>query len=167
MNELYVDGGVIRKNPSAIGGTWAARLVEDGRVLWGTGGVITPKEAQMPEITNNLTEMLALVRGLSLLPDDWQGTVYSDSEITLGRAFMGWKWKNIPLWLHHEYQAQVKRLKYWPVIRYVRLDGHPTREHLATGKGKRGGPVSVHNAWCDEACGHAAAVFMGREVPTL
>lgn len=160
MNELYVDGGVMRKNPSPIGGTWAARLVRDGLVAMELSGWITPREARTEAITNNLTEMLALVRGLQLLPARWTGTIYSDSQVTLGRAFEGWKWQNIPPWLHHEYREARKHLMHWDELQHVLLDGHPTIAHLAAGTGKRGHPVSEHNRWCDEACQAAARKFL-------
>ena len=96
QNCLFVDGGVIRENPSPLGGTFAARIIQNGQVTFEHAGAITPEQAHVPAVTNNLTEMYALVIGLTFLPDDWVGTVYSDSQVTLGRAFLGWKWNNIP-----------------------------------------------------------------------
>jgi ribonuclease HI len=165
-NALFADGGVIGANPSAIGGTWAWRWVCETRVLVQHSGVITPRQADLPAITNNLTEMLALVRGLQTLPDAWVGTVYSDSQITLGRIFQGWKWKNIPLWLHHDYQQARGRLVNWDQIGFVLLQGHPTRAELAAGVGSRGYPVSEHNVWADKACGERAAEFLREMEPT-
>ena len=163
MTNLYCDGGVIGKNPSPIGGTWAFCVVDvelfDLHIIE-QSGVIVPAQARLPEITNNLTEMLALVRGLQNLPDDWKGTVYSDSQITLGRVFDGWKWNGIPNWLHVEFQRERKRLCNWEYIRWQLLQGHPTRAELDAGIGKRGYPVSIHNQWCDRACGAEADKFM-------
>lgn len=156
-NALFADGGVIGSNPSAIGGTWAWRILRNEQVFQQAAGVITPRQADMPAITNNLTEMLALVRGLQALPISWAGTVYSDSQVTLGRVFLGWKWKNIPLWLHHEYQQARARLLNWEQTQWVLLQGHPTKAELADGVGSRGAPVSEHNKWCDMACGLQAA----------
>lgn len=166
-HQLYVDGGVININPSPIGGTWAARLIENSQVIWGTGGTITPEQARMPAVSNNLTEMLALVRGMELLPWDWRGTIYSDSQVTLGRAFLGWKWNNIPHWLYDAFGNQTARLVHWKQIHYVLLDGHPTKAQLEAGVGKRGHPVSAHNVWCDLACGESARRFLEKlsEVP--
>lgn len=152
MNELYVDGGVVGANPSAIGGTYAWCLVENGeRVIFGSH-FITAVDARVDAVTNNLTEMLAMIKGLESLPDDWIGTVYSDSKITLGRIFWGWKWSNIPMGVHRRFQAVRSRLKNFEAFRYVLLDGHPTKAQLAAGVGKRGHPVSEYNVWCDEAC---------------
>jgi ribonuclease HI len=159
-NALFADGGVIGSNPSAIGGTWAWRWVREGAESCSFSGVITPQQAGLPAITNNLTEMLALVSGLQALPASWAGVVYSDSQITLGRIFLGWKWKNIPLWLHHEYQQARARLVNWDKIQWVLLQGHPTRAELAAGIGSRGYPVSEHNVWVDKTCGERAAEFL-------
>jgi ribonuclease HI len=159
-SELYVDGGVIARNPSPIGGTWAVRLIENGQVCQERSGIIIPQDAGLPEITNNLTEMLALLRGLECLPDSWIGVIFSDSQVTLGRVFDGWKWQNIPLWMHHQFQAQRRRLVYWDRIGHVLLDGHPTKAQLAAGIGKRGHLVSEHNIWCDWACGQQAKQYL-------
>ena len=161
MNQLFADGGVININPSPIGGTWAYRILADGVVVCEVSGVITPGQAKLPTISNNLTEMCALVAGLRALPSDWIGTVYSDSQVSLGRVFLDWKWNNIPAWLHAKYQEGQKRLVNWEKIQWVLLDGHPTRAHLAAGIGKRGHPVSEHNKWCDQACQKEAARFVG------
>lgn len=155
---LYCDGGVIGSNPSSVGGTWAFCIVENDERIFEHKGFITPGE-DLPAITNNLTEMLALVRGLQQLPVGWAGTIYSDSQITLGRAFEGWKWKNIPAWLHHEYQVARGRLG-WPNIKHVLLQGHPTKAELLAGVGKSGRPVSEHNVWCDKACGERAEYYL-------
>lgn len=107
--ELYVDGGVIGTNPSMIGGTFSYKLIYTNGSEYGQAGVITAAEMGSP-ITNNQTEMLALIAGLEQLPVDFQGTIYSDSNVTLGRAFIGWKWTNIPLWMHKRYQKVRARL---------------------------------------------------------
>jgi ribonuclease HI len=159
ITELYVDGGVIAVNPSLIGGTYAWRLVHDDREPTGDGKVVTVSQMGGP-VTNNQTEMLAMLDGLKQLPADWTGTIYSDSMVTLGRIFQGFKWKNIPGWMHKLYQTERQRLINWEQIKYVQLDGHPTRKQLAAGIGKRGNPVSVHNVWCDEACQDAGKRFM-------
>lgn len=166
MNALYCDGGVIGKNPSTIGGTWAfIRLDEEQN--YSESGVITPYFALMPAITNNLTEMLALIRGLQSLPAAWNGKVCSDSQITLGRAFMGWRWKNIPQWMHDQYQQERRRLVNWDKIEYVLLQGHPTRAELAAGFGSRGYPVSEWNVWCDKECGKKATEYMNLSVTKM
>ncbi len=168
ITELYCDGGVIGSNPSAIGGTFAWRAVHDDKHSITESGVIGADDMGT-NVTNNQTEMYALLRGLSRLPDDWVGTVYSDSQVTLGRAFQGWKWHNIPEWMHKLYREQRRRLVNWDQIKYVLLDGHPTRAQLAAGIGKRGHPVSEYNVWCDNACREAGERWLdiiGTNIPS-
>lgn len=164
MKQMFCDGGVIGHNPSEIGGTWAYRIVEDGEVIREKSGTITPRQAKMPLITNNLTEMCALVAGLKVLPDDWTGTVYSDSQITLGRAFQGWKWNNIPDWLYRMFGEQRDRLKNWDRIEFVLLEGHPTKAELILGVGRKGYPVSEHNVAVDRLCNAAAENYLSRKI---
>ena len=160
--ELYTDGGVIGSNPSKAGGTWAFRVIQDGKVTNQYSGIVTPEQMGLPYITNNLTEMRAVVRGLltvSYIHPDFAGTVYSDSMVTLGRIFCGWKWSGIPPVLRNEFNEARAGLKQWEKIRWVLLDGHPTHAHLAAGIGKHGHAVSLHNVWCDKECGRLAAQY--------
>src|SRR6266540_3780282 len=161
IKELYVDGGVIASNPSVIGGTHAIKLIHDDGYTWGSSAAVSAR-VMGSMVTNNQTELLALLRGLQYLPDDWCGTVYSDSQVTLGRAFMGWKWTHIPEWMHELYREQRRRLVNWDQIKYVLLDGHPTKAQLQAGIGKRGHPVSIHNVWCDKACTEAGERFLAK-----
>lgn len=152
-----------------FGGTYAWRLVCDDHDPMGCAMVVTTHEMGGP-ITNNQTEMLAILEGLKRLPDCFDGTIYSDSQVTLGRVFMMWKWKNIPEWMHKLYREQRARLTHWNAIKYVLLDGHPTKAQLQAGVGKRGHPVSEHNVWCDHACQQAGEAFMatvGQNIPTF
>jgi len=148
---LYADGGVIGANPSRVGGTWAWRLVDaDGNVLdHASGDYLCGDIHGYVPVTNNFTEFLALVKGLKSLPDGWSGLVCSDSAVTLGRLFRGWKMTGIPTWLVVAGGAALQRLG---PVEHLLLDGHPTRAHLAAGVGKRGNKVSEHNRWCDEEC---------------
>ena len=156
---LYADGGVIGPNPSVVGGSWAYCLVGPaGRRLQCDSGVITPEQAGMETITNNLTEQLALVNGLLALPAHWRGTVYSDSQIALYRLFHGWKMTHLPAWLISRGSQALQRVDL-ANITTVLLNGHPTKAQLAAGVGKRGGPVSIHNKWCDEACTKASKEY--------
>lgn len=45
-------------------------------------------------------------------------------------------------------------------LQYVQLDGHPTKANLRAGVGKRGNPVSRHNAWCDRECARVGQRFL-------
>jgi hypothetical protein len=135
-----------------IGGTYAWRQVVDGEPVAGGGYFISCKDARVELVTNNQTEMMAMVKGLESLPVNWVGTIFSDSQVTLGRSFAGWKWANIPSWLVHRFQAARARLLHFDEFDHVLLAGHPTRAQLLSGVGKHGYPVSVHNVWCDQAC---------------
>lgn len=159
ITSIYADGGVIRINPSPIGGTWAfCHVDEAGARIRTASGVVIPRST-CPLITNNLTEMIALVKGLEALPEGWAGVVCSDSQITLGRLFEGWKMSGIPPVLIRQGADAMARLD-WTHCSYVLLDGHPTKAQLVAGIGKRGGPVSEHNVFCDRQCQQAAAAFM-------
>lgn len=159
---LYVDGGMIKRNPSTIGGTWAYIIVAlaDGSIYKQDSGVVTPSDFGVPAVSNNQTEMYAMLQGLKALPVTSLVNVYSDSMITLGRINSGWKWTNIPPFMHEIYKAERKRLIAWPNYFFQLLDGHPTQAQLDYGIGKRGHPVSIHNVWCDEACRAQAEGFM-------
>lgn len=155
---LYTDGGVIGANPSAIGGSWAYCLVNAaGERIVNASGVITPAQARLPAITNNLTELLALVYGLERLPVGWAGTVYSDSQVSLLRVFEAAKLRNVPPWLVQRLQTLQKSGKL-AAMSYVLLDGHPTKAELLAGIGKRGHPVSEHNVFVDWLCQQAARI---------
>src|SRR5262245_20093798 len=154
--ELYADGGVILKNPSTIGGTWAWCAVDaEGNRVVERGGVVPAKDGY--PITNNHREQIAGTLALEAMPDGWSGKVYSDSQIALGRVFKGWKLKNLPSNVAKRSAAAVARLG---EIQTVLLQGHPTRADLASGIGKkRGLPVSIYNVWCDEECGRQGKAF--------
>jgi ribonuclease HI len=161
---LYADGGVILKNPSTIGGTWAWCAVDaDGNRVIESGGAV-PAKNDYP-ITNNHMEQIAITLALEAMPDGWSGTVYSDSMIALGRVFKGWKLKNLPSNVAKRSAAAMARLG---EIQTVLLQGHPTRADLACGIGKkRGFPVSIHNVWCDEECGRQAKAHLEKQQAVL
>ena len=162
---LYVDGGVILRNPSPIGGTWACCYVENDAIVWSRSGVLTPDQACVKEVTNNQSEMYAMLMGLLALPKEYQGKVFSDSMITIGRVSMGWKWKNIPDWGHDLYYQARQHIPGFNEIKFKHLDGHPTKDQLQAGFGKRGNPVSKWNVWCDERCTYEGKEYMKRMEP--
>lgn len=150
---ISADGGVIKKNPSDIGGTWAWVAVDaHGNRVFEASGVV-PAPIGRP-VSNNHTEQIALTLALEAMHDGWSGTVYSDSKIALGRIFSGWREKNLPANISERSRNAVKRLGR---IETVLLQGHPTKDDLKNGIGKkRNLPVSIHNVRCDWLCGEAA-----------
>jgi len=157
---LYCDGGVIGRNPSEAGGTWAWCAVDgQGQRVIERGGFVPSPAGRA--ITNNHTEQIAIVLALEAMPECWTGMVCSDSQIALGRVFRGWKTKNLPANIVRRAEAAVARLGH---IRPTLLQGHPTRADLKAGVGKkRGYPVSVHNVWCDAECNRQKLLFEQRE----
>lgn len=158
---LYADGGLIGRNPSPIGGTWAWCGVTAGgvRIIERSGSI--PAPGGRP-ITNNHTEFIAATLALEAMPDGWSGKLYSDSQITLGRLFWRWAIRNLPKNVYVRGIAALERLGN---VEPVLLQGHPTKADLLHGIGaKRGLPVSEHNVWCDQACGREALIFKSNDV---
>jgi ribonuclease HI len=154
---IYADGGVIKKNPSPIGGTWAWCAVNSAgeRIIEKSG--VVPASATRT-VSNNHTEQIAITLALEAMPEGWSGVVYSDSMIALGRVFKGWRENNLPANISARSKKAVARLG---AVETVLLQGHPTKEDLKNGFGKkRGLPVSIHNVWCDKACGKEAEKYL-------
>lgn len=159
IKALYADGGVIRCNPSPIGGMYAWCIVQANERVKCGSGIVTPDQIGLDLVTNNFTEYLALVSGLEQLPEGWSGQVCSDSQNALGRLFDGWKVNGIPASLIQRAYAALKRLDV-PNIKPILLCGHPTQAELRIGFGKRGYPVSQHNVWCDTECQRLGKQYM-------
>lgn len=163
---LFADGGVIEHNPSPKGGMWAWRLCKSDEPI-GTNKIdnvvkdvincnsflVVPT---VGNISNNITEMMAILNGLMACDPSWNLTVLSDSQIALKRIFSNWKWKHVPQQIHDMYDFQEERFggeERMKSIPFMLLQGHPTNEELKKGVGDRGYPVSKHNVWCDKQCG--------------
>lgn len=170
ITHVWADGGVILKNPSDLGGTWAwCHTLTDLEAGWarnvGDWGYYTPSLFDQPAATNNVSELYAVVLGLEALPDGWSGTICSDSQITLERL-RTWTQppgvavalRNVPALLQQMVWRQVQRLD-WQNVRFLQLGGHPTRAHLASGTNSSGHRVSIHQVWCDAHCKAAADRF--------
>lgn len=157
---IYSDGGVIGRNPSPRGGTWAYCLVDARNRRCGhDNGVVTPDEVGLPAISNNLTEFLAALRGLEAVPDGWSGTLWTDSEVTCSRLVGGRCSPSLPDEFWERARAAFRRLG--PVVVNL-VGGHPKPHELARGYrtvptigGRRRLPVSHHNVFCDRLCGEA------------
>lgn len=146
---VYADGGVILKNPSAIGGTWAFCFVDsEGKRFRKHAGVLKPEEGVDGLVTNNITELFALCSAIWSIQtlENWESRsyhFYSDSNVTVLRVFRDASLKGVPDWLR-EFTGKVRILLDRIEFQYTRLDGHPDAVSLMTGIGKRGGPVSEH-----------------------
>lgn len=172
IKALYCDGGLLGTNPCAHGGTWAWCQVnaQDERIATGSGLLLPSQVAPLPDVTNNLTELIAVLRGMRSLPDGWSGKIYTDSQVTIYRVghykptSRGNLLKTVPQLIADEIPVQLARLGR---LCFVLLDGHPTAEQLASGIGKRGHPVSIHNKWADDACNEVKAAYWAEKARNL
>lgn len=163
VNRLYADGGVVLKNPSPLGGTWAYCMVTaDGRLLYEDYDVVRANKFPAGVVTNNQMELLAVIRGLQTLRREMVVHVCSDSEITLGRLFKGYAMENIPEWMVNELNIERGRLHQFKDFKYTLISGHPTKLQLETGIGKHGHPTSEWNMRADELCHMAAEEYSDR-----
>lgn len=180
-NRLVADGGTVGPNPSPYGAAFAWLFVtpEDEIVLSGTGMIVPTSEGLpryqhrpwrvtyvLPEYaqvgySNNLAEYGAVLDALRFIPDGWSGQIVSDSDVTLGRLFRGWNWKQtkasagIPADWVAEATRHLSRLgKVEPLL----VAGHPTPQELSTGT-KRGLPTSKFNVAVDRECGYIIREF--------
>jgi ribonuclease HI len=159
--QIFCDGGVILKNPSPHGGTWAWVFVRDGAAFLAGSGTVTPESVGLPLVENNVTELVAAVEALEAAPNDWCGVLYTDSLNTLRRLTQeGAKMNGVTAELARRCGLQRIRHRLHQREGAVKLlDGHPTKKHLRLGVGKRGNPVSVWNVRCDETCQELARLF--------
>lgn len=161
---VFTDGGVIGKNPSEVGGTWAfCHVGADGKRLRDGCGVVQPSDVGLPAVTNNLTELLAAVLALEGLPEEWEGTFHTDSLVTLYRV-RGYqrgekpsKFNGIPDSIRSRLESAVDRLGRFTCML---LGGHPSKKDLARGSRADGTPVSIHNVYCDQICSTQARKFL-------
>lgn len=169
MNDViavYADGGLLKVNPSPIGGQWATcHISAAGEMVWSKSGLILadPADPLFAVVGNNQCEFRALLEGLSALPDGWSGTAYTDSLLTI-RRFSDLERAGLAGIPNHWRRLAAITLGRLGRIEYVLLDGHPTRAQLAAGVGKRGNPVSKWNVWADEECTRIGREYLGVEV---
>lgn len=148
--ELFTDGGTVGPNPSPIGGSWAWILVRKGRLMSRASGLLTPEDAGLGTISNNVAELYAALRGIEALPEGFAGAVWTDSLITLNRLMDGEKWSGVPEWLQKRV-VEARSSRKWSYDCSL-LGGHPNRDELFDGKRKDGKIVSRWNVYCDEMC---------------
>lgn len=160
---VYADGGVIRVNPSPIGGTWAYVHVEDGnQIIRKAYGVMAPSSGIGGCVTNNVSELFALCRAILAIPTGTQAHIYSDSQCSLLRVFKSAKMNQVPDWLVLLRHEAAEHLQCLDGVQWTLLDGHPTKAQLLAGVGKRGGPVSWWNVWADSVCQQEAQSYLAK-----
>lgn len=162
MIKIFTDGGVIKRNPSPIGGTWAFHAVmpswdnyrnEDSGIIPGT---------QDNPVTNNQTELFAIIQALKWIPTKSLVTycICSDSQISLGRVFFGWAMSNISIDMQTELENELYRLSDVKIKQEL-YAGHPTKKQLERGwNDKKNLPVSKWNVHCDEMCRQEAEKYL-------
>lgn len=157
--KLFTDGGMIGKNPSADGGTWCYVAADDNDcIVHRDDGVVTPDQFCMKAISNNFTELYAVLMGMTWLPEGWSGTIYTDSGVTKARLLRAKSFNGIPYNVLRSFLAERKRLGAFKVIL---LGGHPTRNDLTCGCRKDGKPVHKLNVFCDKVCKALSLKFRG------
>lgn len=146
----FVDGGVIKKNPSTIGGTYAFCFVDapDNRIFEKSGVVPCPAGRS---ITNNVMELVAICLALEHLPVDWEGAIWSDSEVALNRVFprpskAAWMPQNL-------YDRLVAARARLGSVFGKHLPGIKVKKQLDAGIG------SYHQYWCDRAARAAGLAY--------
>lgn len=161
--QVFCDGGVITANPSVIGGTWAwVQVGLTGERIKHGSGVVVPSQVGLPKITNNLTELLAVLEAVAHLSDGWHGTILTDSQVTLRRIDRRNRnpaMNGIPEFMVKRVREMKARLGVYGV---TLLAGHPTQEDLRKGRKQKGAisnPVSAHNVFCDWLCNQQSIGF--------
>lgn len=148
---LYCDGGILAEgsmsSSSNFGGAWAfVATDEDDEIVFSESGFIRLEDRPT---TNNHTEMYAAIKALESAPNGWNGILFSDSELTLGRLFKGWTLNNLPEDFIHRFKSALDRLG---IVIGQHLKGHPTKKDLKRGYTLKGRPVSRWNKMCDDLC---------------
>lgn len=157
-HEIFVDGGCIGRNPSKHGGTWCYCWVDEkGRAMdTHASGLILPSEHRMEAITNNYSELYAALMGLSSVPLNWNGTIYTDSKITMYRITSSNAFSGIPTHLKSKVLERRRGRRY----KVAHVKGHPTKADLLKGANAKGDKVSKFNVFCDLECGILSREFM-------
>jgi ribonuclease HI len=100
--------------------------------------------------SNNHTELYAMLDGMEHLPDGWEGSIVSDSIVTL-RRMRGESLldpSQVPLALIERVGRANRRLGR---VEFLHVKGHPSKAAMKAGYiGDH--PVSKHQVWCDHEC---------------
>lgn len=159
---LFVDGGVLGRNPSLHGGTYGWVLVNtQGKRVEYDSGVITPESVGKQKVTNNLSELFAALAALEYVLANWpgyQGCLWTDSIITCRRLTNSVRFNGIPRAMELRC-LKLRRNRLWLP---QHLGGHPNKKELALGYDSRGLPVSIHNVFVDKLCQNESARYFRR-----
>lgn len=156
--DIWTDGGVIARNPSTIGGSWAWVMVDtkNNRMVDSDSGIVVPDE-KTDTIKNNFTELYATLKALEAVSPEWDGVLHTDSLVTLYRLTGSNSFTGIPDEIK-EWTLKLRKDRRWQV---ELVAGHATKAEILRGTRKRNGlPTSKWNTWCDVECKRVAAEFM-------
>lgn len=156
---LCCDGGVLGMNPSRYGGMIACRLIEaDGEAVFSLSRLVFPAEIGLPKVTNNVTELMAVLLGMDQLPDHWSGCILTDSQVTYYRIHPRKKSKfsGVPVPIIQQLDRHKSRLGRYQI---ELVKGHPQAEDLRRGTDRLGRKVHADQHWCDEECNRLAEAF--------
>jgi len=117
MIEIYTDGSCLG-NPGP--GGWAAIILDTNDVTKKPCRV----QGNCPDTTNNRMELLALIKGVSKVPDDRKIKVYSDSKYVVDTLNKNWK-RNVNLDLWEDLDQEVQNRE----IEYIWIKGHANNIH--------------------------------------
>lgn len=87
---FYADGGVLGRNPSAIGVYWSVCVEEPGKA----SRVLVHRKQDLTHYTNNDAEWLAVQEALTLAAQQWAGrsvVLYSDSRLVVKQFNKVWR----------------------------------------------------------------------------
>lgn len=164
MLKVFVDGGLLGRNPSPIGGTYGIVYIQiDDTVISELSGVIDAETLGYNGfVSNNVSELYALCLGiLKITPvHGLEVHFYSDSEITLGRVFCGDALNNVPDWLKEMTRNARLHLRKLNLKGYTLLAGHSSIADCAAGWNKaKNLPASKWNTHVDRMCNQARAKY--------
>lgn len=169
---LFCDGGLIGRNPSEKGGSWAwCGVDKDGEHIREVSAYLLTKSTTCPGharigsdvVTNNDSEIYAALRALEAMSDGWTGVLATDSQVTIERLEKC-RLGQLPTAVRMDWYSRIHcAFKRLGKVRLVHLAGHPTKAELEAGKRvKEDGTevrVSRHNVWCDKACTELAKTY--------
>lgn len=165
--ELWCDGGVLKKNPSPYGGTWAFCGVDPmaDELIYGESALVLAPDGLF--ITNNDTEIMAVIKALESVPEGWAGRVFTDSQVTIRRFELIAQDK--PEWIkripRNILLRAMQAFNRAGELTWILVKGHPERQDLEIGYYEKDlvrgyetpRVVSKYNIWCDAECGKHAS----------